>query len=75
MRSAYVLLTVETGKISTVLKDLPGIMGVVESYALVGVYDVICKIEAESLRDLKNVIAREIRCIDGINSTMTLVIF
>ena len=75
MRSAYVLLTVETGKIPTVLKDLPGIMGVVESYDLVGVYDVICKIEAESLRDLKNVIAREIRGIDGINATMTLVIF
>jgi len=75
MRSAYVLLTVETGKIPKVLTDLPGITGVVESYALVGVYDVICKIEAESLQDLKNVIAREIRGIDGINATMTLVIF
>ena len=75
MRSAYVLLTVETGKIPTVLEELPGIMGVVEYYALMGVYDAICKIEAESLTDLKNVIAREIRGVDGINATMTLVIF
>ena len=75
MRSAYVLVTVAMGMIPSVLREMPKITGVVESYALVGVYDVICKIEAETLKDLKNIISNEIRSIQGINATMTLVVF
>jgi DNA-binding Lrp family transcriptional regulator len=63
------------GMIPSVLREMPKITGVVESYALVGVYDVICKIEAETLKDLKNIISNEIRSIQGINATMTLVVF
>ena len=75
MRSAYVLVTVAMGMIPSVLEEMPKITGVVESYALVGVYDVICKIEAETLKDLKNLISKEIRSIQGINATMTLIVF
>ena len=39
-----------------------------------GVYDIVAKIASDTLDSLKEIITREIRTIDTIRSTMTLIV-
>lgn len=45
-----------------------------EAYIVYGVYDVILKIEAESMEKLKEIVSWKIRRLDKVRSTLTMLV-
>ena len=72
MVKAFVMLHVDLGCERDVLRELRGMDGVVEAYAVEGVYDVVVVLEAEGLDDLRNVISK-VRGMDNVQSTLTMI--
>jgi len=66
-----VLLTVEIGSEREVLDSLREILGVKEAYQISSVYDLIIRVEAERMQELRELINR-IRGIGKIRSMLTL---
>ncbi len=73
MPKAYVLINVESGSEDEVLKELKGISGVEEAYFSYGVYDIITKIKAETMEQLKELVTRQVRILPKVRSTLTLI--
>jgi DNA-binding Lrp family transcriptional regulator len=73
MPKAYVLINVESGSEDEVLKQLKGIEGVEEAYFSYGVYDLITKIKADTMEKLKEMVTRQIRALNKVRSTLTLI--
>jgi len=73
MKIAYVLLNTKLGNDSTVETSLKEIPEVKEVYAVYGVYDLIVKLEAEGMSELKDIITNKIRRIQDIRSSLTLI--
>ena len=74
MPQAFVLLNVETGKEDDVLKQLKTSGAVEESYVSYGVYDLILKVKADTIEQLKEVVTGKIRAINQVRSTLTLIV-
>jgi DNA-binding Lrp family transcriptional regulator len=74
MPQAFVLINVESGTETEVIKELRAITGVVESYFSYGVYDIIAKVKADNLDGLKDLITLRIRNISKVRSTLTLIL-
>ena len=73
MPRAFVLLNVETSSEDNVLKQLKQIGLVEESYVSYGVYDLIVKVKADTMEELKEAVTFKIRKIDQVRSTLTLI--
>ena len=73
MRMAYVMINSETGYESEVMKELEKIPGVQAAYQLYGVYDIIIKIEAENLAELKEIVSLGIRKLEKVRASLTLI--
>ncbi len=71
---AIVLIQTEIGAESTVMDKLYEIPEVKEIYIVYGIYDVIAKVEAESLERIREVITSKIRKLPEIRTTSTMVI-
>jgi len=74
MPSALVLLNVEAGSEETVLEQLRKTSSVKEAYSSYGVYDLIIKIKADTLEELKDTVTLKIRAIDLVRATLTLMV-
>lgn len=74
MAMAYVFINTTPGAETEVLKKLRELPEIKESYFVYGVYDVIAKIEADSLDHMKEVITWKIRRLDKVRSTTTSVV-
>ncbi len=74
MASAYLLLNVETGTDEEVLDSLKPLQEVKEARMVYGVYDIVVRVEAETMEELKNVVSWTIRRLDRVRSTMTMII-
>ncbi|MFW9990425.1 MAG: Lrp/AsnC ligand binding domain-containing protein [Candidatus Odinarchaeota archaeon] len=74
MPSAFVLVNTEVGSEETVLEKVKALGKVIEARIVYGVYDIVCRIEAENMSILKEYIADKIRKIDLIRSTLTLIV-
>jgi DNA-binding Lrp family transcriptional regulator len=74
MPVAIVLVNAETGSEDEVVAELRKIGNVKESYEVYGVYDVVAKVEAESLDKLKEIITWKIRKLDKVRSTLTMLV-
>ncbi|HEV2875832.1 MAG TPA: Lrp/AsnC ligand binding domain-containing protein [Nitrososphaeraceae archaeon] len=48
--------------------------GVIDASEVAGVYDIVVKITSDTLDSLKETITRDIRTIDVVRSTMTLIV-
>ena len=70
---AFVLITTEIGAMEQVLQDLKMIDGVIETYLLYGVYDIIAIVKADNMRQIKEVISWNIRRINHILTSQTLI--
>jgi DNA-binding Lrp family transcriptional regulator len=73
MSIAYVLINTEIGGMEDVLRILEQIPEVKEAHMFYGVYDIVAKIETESLAQLKNIISSQIRRIKKIRQTYTMI--
>jgi DNA-binding Lrp family transcriptional regulator len=72
MTQAYILLTTEGGTEDNVLSQVKNIAGVEHAYVSYGVYDIIIKVKAETMQELKDVVTYRIRKIESVQSTLTL---
>lgn len=72
MTQAYILLTVEGGTEDNVLSKIKNITSVEQTYVSYGVYDLIIKVKADTMEELKDVVTHKIRQIKHVNSTLTL---
>jgi DNA-binding Lrp family transcriptional regulator len=72
MTQAYILLNVEGGNEDNVLKQVKNIAGVEHAYVSYGVYDLVVKVKAATMQELKDVVTHKIRQIKSVQSTLTL---
>jgi DNA-binding Lrp family transcriptional regulator len=72
MTNAYILVNVEGGTEDSVLKQVRKVSGVAEAHVSYGVYDLILKVKADSMQELKDVVTHKIRQIKDVQSTLTL---
>ena len=74
MHSAFVLMNAELGKETQIVNELEKIPNVKEVYPVYGVYDVMMVIESDSMEALREAITSKVRKLDGIKSTLTMII-
>jgi DNA-binding Lrp family transcriptional regulator len=73
MPRAYVLFNVESGSEDNVLKQLRNINNVEEAYVSYGVYDLVVRVKADTMEELKDSVTHKIRTIKQVRSTLTLI--
>jgi DNA-binding Lrp family transcriptional regulator len=74
MPTAFVLINAELGKEKGILKELRSISSVKEAHFVYGVYDIIAKVEAESMEKLKEIVTFKIRRLTDVRSTLTMTV-
>ncbi len=74
MPVAFVLINTETEFMEDVLKALRDVEGVEEAYSVYGVYDIVAKVEADSMDKLKDMVTWKIRRLQNIRSTLTMIV-
>jgi len=74
MPSAFVMINTEVGAEKEVLERLRKLTDIKESYAVFGIYDIVAKIEADSMEKLKEIIDWRIRRLDKVRSTLTMIV-
>lgn len=74
MIEAFVLITVEVGKVKNVINSLTNLEGVKTVKAVTGPYDVIAEVKAEDLSMLTKTIVEGIHSIEGVIDTTTAII-
>ncbi|MEM2901320.1 MAG: Lrp/AsnC family transcriptional regulator [Candidatus Bathyarchaeia archaeon] len=70
---AFVLVNAELGFEEEVLKEALKVEGVKEAHLLYGLYDLIIKVEAESVDKIKSIVNNKIRKLEKIRSTLTMI--
>jgi len=73
MPRAYVLFNVESGSEDAVLKQLRNLNNVEEAYVSYGVYDLVVRVKADTMEELKDSVTHKIRTIKQVRSTLTLI--
>jgi DNA-binding Lrp family transcriptional regulator len=74
MPRAFVLFNVGAGSEDQVLRDAKAIGGVQEAYVSYGVYDLVLKVKADSMEQLKEFVTHRLRTIKNVRSTLTLIL-
>jgi DNA-binding Lrp family transcriptional regulator len=74
MPRAFVLVNAELGYETKLADEMKGISGVNEAYTIYGVYDLLLKVEAQTMDKLKEFISTKIRRMRGVKSTLTMLI-
>lgn len=74
MPAAFVLINAEIGSEEEVLKELKKVEGVDEAYIVYGVYDIIVKIKADTMDKLKDVVTWNVRRLNKVRSTLTMIV-
>ena len=74
MPLSYVLINVELGSEEKVLEEVRKIPDVKECHRIYGVYDMIAKVESDSLDTVKQVVTWKIRRLPGVRSTLTTIV-
>ena len=71
---AFVLMNTNIGSEKQVMDDAKGIGCVKEAYLCYGTYDLILKIETDTVEDFKELIAHRFKRIKNVQSTLALVL-
>ena len=74
MAQAYVIIHCETGMEEYVIRNLKKIEGVKEAAGVLSLYDVVAKIETKDNKTLEKIITKQIRKLEYIHTTMTLLV-
>lgn len=74
MSGAFVLIITESGAENLVLDQLKDISGIRQASVVIGLYDIVVQIVDQSLNIIKDNILKEIRNINSIRSTITLLL-
>lgn len=74
MATAFVLINTEIGTESEVLEALKKIDAVKEAYTTYGVYDVVAKVSADTMENLKEIVTWNVRRLNKVRSTLTMIV-
>lgn len=74
MATAFVLINAEVGEENRVHMQLKEIPEVKETYMVYGVYDIIARVQTETMQELKDVLSWKIRRLDKVRSTLTIIV-
>ncbi len=69
--SAYVLIQTEVGRAASVANEVGRLPGVVSAEDVTGPYDVVVRVEADTVDDLGTMVVSQIQRIQGITRTIT----
>ena len=72
MPTAYVLLNCVLGSEEKVIEQLKQIESIKEVSGTFGLYDILAKLQATNIEDLRDGITQQIRNIDKVTGTLTL---
>ncbi len=74
MPKAFVLINADIGAEEQLVQELKSIENVTEVYAVYGAYDIIAKVESDSMDKVKETITWKIRRLDNVRSTLTMIV-
>lgn len=74
MPTAYVLINCDLGSEEEILKEIKKLPEVVEVSGVYGVYDIIAKLQADSMDKLRETITWKVRRVDKVRSTLTMIV-
>ncbi len=74
MPAAFVLINAEIGSEDEVLKDLRAMEQIKEAYVVYGVYDIVARIESETMDKLKEIVTWKVRRLNKVRSTLTMIV-
>ncbi len=74
MPKAFVLINAELGAEDALIKELKGIENVTEVYVVYGVYDIVAKIESDTMEKVKETITWKLRRLEHVRSTLTMIV-
>ncbi|MCJ7507036.1 Lrp/AsnC ligand binding domain-containing protein [Candidatus Bathyarchaeota archaeon] len=74
MPAAFVLINAEIGSEDEVLKELRAMEQVKEAYVVYGVYDIVAKVESETMDKLKEIVTWKVRRLNKVRSTLTMIV-
>ena len=74
MPIAFVFINSESGAEDELVEELKKIENVVEAHGVYGVYDVVVKVKADTMDELKDMIHLKIRTLDNVRSTLTMIV-
>ncbi len=72
MATANLLINCELGSEEAIIQKQKGLEGVKEVHGTFGAYDILAKIESDTVEKLRETITWKIRKIEKIRSTLTL---
>jgi DNA-binding Lrp family transcriptional regulator len=71
---AFVLVNADLGAEEDLLKKLRAVPNVKEVYVVYGVYDIVARVEADSMEKVKETITWNIRRLEKVRSTLTMIV-
>lgn len=74
MPMAYVLINTEPKYMENVVSTLEKLDSVVEIFPVYGVYDVVAKVQADTMEKLKDIVTWKVRSLDEVRSTITMLV-
>lgn len=74
MPMAFVFMNIDAGGEQDVLNTLRSIENVKEAHLVYGVYDLVARIEAETMDKLKEVVTWKVRRLEKVRSTLTTIV-
>ena len=72
MPTAFVFITTNPSSMPVVLENIRAIEGVTEADMVYGVFDVVAKVQTETMDQLKHIVAYKIRSLANVLKTDTL---
>lgn len=74
MTLAYITICTEVGVEREVMDRLSVLPEVKEVHEVYGVYDLVVRVETEEISELKEALGEKIRSLDGVRSTLTMIV-
>ncbi len=74
MEIAYVLINCDLGCEQEIIDELKHLDNVKEAHGVFGAYDILTKVESDSVEHLRDVITWKIRKLNRVRSTLTLIV-
>ncbi len=72
MKTVFTLITCDVGTEGKIVKNFKTIDGIKEAQRVMGNYDIVVKLEAQTKEDLMKIITQKIRIIPNIRTTLSL---
>jgi DNA-binding Lrp family transcriptional regulator len=71
---AFVLINTELGSEVEAVKAIKSIANVTEAYLVYGTYDIIVRVEGDSLEKVKETITHKLRTLSNVRTTLSMVV-